>query len=96
MSEVVATGRLRSFRFPIVGTLLQKNLFPRNRLSMVRAGVGQAIALGSVKRSLRGKSGLHRAERQVTPGGCEPTESAAESIPPAIEQSLVGKGEKVR
>jgi len=29
-----------------------------------------------------GKSGLHRVECQVTPGGCEPTASAAESIPP--------------
>jgi len=29
-----------------------------------------------------GKSGLHRAGRQVTPGGREPTESAAENIPP--------------
>jgi len=29
-----------------------------------------------------GKSGLHRAECQVTPGGREPTESAAENTPP--------------
>ena len=29
-----------------------------------------------------GKSGLHRAERQVTPGRREPTESATESRPP--------------
>ena len=29
-----------------------------------------------------GKSGLHRVKRQVTPGGREPTESAAESRPP--------------
>ena len=29
-----------------------------------------------------GKSGLHRAGCQVTPGGREPTESAAESRPP--------------
>ena len=39
-----------------------------------------------------GKSGLHRAECQVTPGGREPTESATERIPPG----LPGKGEKVR
>jgi len=40
----------------------------------------------------RGKSGLHRVERQVTPGRREPTESAAENIPPAY----AGKGEMVR
>ena len=43
----------------------------------------------SVRQSLaglcvRGKSGLHRTRRQVTPGGREPTESATESIPPHI------------
>ncbi|MFT7372016.1 MAG: hypothetical protein ACI9T9_000696, partial [Oleiphilaceae bacterium] len=32
----------------------------------------------------RGKSGLHRAECQVTPGGRKPTESAAESEPPKL------------
>ena len=32
----------------------------------------------------RGKSGLHRVECQVTPGGREPTESAAESEPPTL------------
>ena len=31
-----------------------------------------------------GKSGLHRAECQVTPGRREPTESAAESRPPYL------------
>ncbi len=31
-----------------------------------------------------GKSGLHRAECQVTPGRREPTESAAENKPPLI------------
>ena len=37
-----------------------------------------------LKHCLRGgKSGLHRVECQVTPGGREPTEeSAAENIPP--------------
>ena len=30
----------------------------------------------------RGKSGLHRARRQVTPGGRELTDSATENIPP--------------
>ena len=43
-----------------------------------------------------GKSGLHRAERQVTPGGREPTESAAESEPPTLFSRIAGKGEKVR
>jgi len=48
----------------------------------------------SLFRTLRkgGKSGLRRAECQVTPGGREPTESAAENIPPAN----AGKGEMVR
>jgi len=32
-----------------------------------------------------GKSGLHRAGCQVTPGGREPTESATENIPPALQ-----------
>ena len=32
----------------------------------------------------RGKSGLHRVECQVTPGGRKPTESAAESRPPMV------------
>ena len=39
-----------------------------------------------------GKSGLHRAECQVIPGGRKPTESAAESRPPVF---LAGKGERV-
>ena len=42
-------------------------------------GVGRAVA-GS---NPGGKSGLHWAGCQVTPGGREPTESAAETIPPA-------------
>ena len=41
-----------------------------------------------------GKSGLHRAECQVTPGRREPTESATENIPPCFARS--GKGEMVR
>ena len=40
---------------------------------------------------VRGKSGLHRAGRQVTPGKRELTESATENIPP-----IFGKGEMVR
>ena len=42
----------------------------------------------------RGKSGLQRAKRQVIPGRREPTESAAENIPPV--NSFAGKGEMVR
>ena len=46
----------------------------------------------SLKNSFfRGKSGLQRAGRQVTPGERELTESATENIPP-----FIGKGEKVR
>jgi len=57
-----------------------------------RSGVGQAIAPDDLRIVRGGKSGLHRTERQVTPGGCKPTESATENIPPA----LAGKGEMVR
>ena len=45
--------------------------------------VGQSLGV-ILRVTLGGKSGLHRAERQVTPGGCEPTESAAESRPPKL------------
>ena len=41
---------------------------------------------------IRGKSGLHRAGRQVKPGKRELTDSATENIPPIH----FGKGEKVR
>jgi len=40
--------------------------------------------------TVRGKSGLHRAECQLTAGECELMESTTENIPPQ------GKGEKVR
>ena len=43
-----------------------------------------------------GKSGLHRAGCQVTPGGREPTESAAENIPPKFLFGENGKVEMVR
>ncbi len=52
-------------------------------------GVGQAIA----GRKTGGKSGLHRAGCQVTPGRREPMASATESRPPTL---VVGKGERVR
>jgi len=53
---------------------------------VIGSGFG-AVAFGD-----GGKSGLLRSECQVTPGGCEPTESAAERKPPGSP----GKGEKVR
>ena len=43
----------------------------------------------------RGKSGLHRAECQVTPGQRELTASATESRPPMARRGT-GKGERVR
>ena len=46
----------------------------------------------SLMRCIGGKSGLHRAESQITSGRREPTESATDNIPPAS----VGKGEMVR
>ena len=54
--------------------------------------VGQTIA--AALRGVGGKSGLHRAGRQVTPGGRESMESATENIPP--KRFGAGKGEKVR
>ena len=51
----------------------------------MKPGVGQAVALDKEFILVQGgKSGLHRTECQVTPGGREPTESATENIPPAI------------
>jgi len=58
--------------------------------------VGQTTA--GVLLDAGGKSGLHRAGRQVTPGGCESMESATENIPPKRNWSMAwgaGKGEKV-
>src|SRR5271154_187245 len=43
---------------------------------MVRVGVGQTVAV--CLQAHGGKSGLHRARCQVTPGRREPTESATE------------------
>ena len=42
-----------------------------------------------------GKSGLRRAERRVTPGRREATESATESKPP-MARKRTGKVERVR
>ena len=66
------------------------------RLEKVRVGETTAVIDYSNR---GGKSGLHRAGRQVTPGGREPMESATENIPPKRNWSMTwgaGKGEKVR
>ena len=65
--------------------------------SRLRDGVGQAIAgaqdvaFTDTTLGAGGKSGLHRTGCQVTPGGREPTESAAESRP-LIRLALPGRG----
>jgi len=56
--------------------------------------VDEAVAL-SIK-GKRGKSGLHRAGCQVTPGEREFTASATENKPPISRQFAEGKGEMVR
>ena len=54
-------------------------------------GVGRMVAVAAGD---GGKSGLHRAGCQVTPGRREPTESATENTPPKPKRA--GKGEMVR
>ena len=49
------------------------------------------LSWSSYRLILRGKSGLQRAECQLTTGGRESTASATENKPP-----FYGKGEKVR
>jgi uncharacterized protein with NRDE domain len=56
-----------------VGLELERRLTCDN----ARGGVGQTVA-SSLREACRGKSGLHRARCQVTPGRREPTESATE------------------
>ena len=64
---------------------------------MLAAGVGQTVAASVLAKAARGgKSGLHRAECQVTPGKRELTTSAAESKPPIVNLVDTGKGERVR
>ena len=53
---------------------------PRYRLAVELAR--QPLVAGACALAARGKSGLHRTGRQVTPGKRELTESAAESRPP--------------
>ena len=54
------------------------------------------ISVGDIGLRGGGKSGLHRAECQVIPGGREPTESATENKPPVFTFVKAGKGEMVR
>src|SRR5690606_26514542 len=51
-------------------------------------GVGRDSRVAAMR---RGKSGLHRAGCQVTPGRREPTESATESRPPNGPQGRVAR-----
>ena len=63
-------------------------------LAYCHARARQTVAVGFTG---GGKSGLHRARCQVTPGRREPTESATEIRPPmALRKLRTGKGEKVR
>jgi len=60
--------------------------------------VGRTVAAAFLQGKLSasrggGKSGLHRAKCQVTPGRREPTESATENNRLSLR---AGKGEKVR
>lgn len=63
---------------------------PLNAIIILEAG--QAAA----RLKSGGKSGLHRARRQVTPGGRKSTESAAETIPLCAAIASQSKGEMVR
>ncbi len=63
-----------------------------NHSAIIRFKVGQAIALWLHAKG--GKSGLHRAGCQVTPGRRESTESATENIPPVRALSVVGLSSK--
>ncbi|MFT5421800.1 MAG: hypothetical protein ACI9D5_002559 [Candidatus Endobugula sp.] len=68
------------------------------QLELARQSLGVLLEYSSClfKAALRGKSGLHRVECQVIPGGREPTESAAENKPPRLVNFNCGKGEMVR
>ena len=61
-------------------------MLKRKRLRYNPSRVVQAVAVvfGIYVEDDGGKSGLRRVERQVTPGECELTESAAENKPPAF------------
>ena len=80
-------GRAR-FRGACLGGACLGGARPRR----LRRGAGRRKLAGresagqSLRRAWRrgGKSGLHRAGCQVTPGGREPTESATENIPPGL------------
>ena len=71
---------------------LKMYIFPKIKCNLWLVRVEQAIAGNN--EIIRGKSGLHRIECQVTPGGCEPMERATENIPP--NYLCNGKVEMVR
>lgn len=50
----------------------------------MRAELAEAVAVLPARDQNGGKSGLQRAECQVTPGKRELTESATENIPPRL------------
>ena len=77
----------------VVANVIHVNLRAGSRPSS-RYRVYSNYPLVDIRGRGGGKSGLHRAECQVTPGRREPTESAAENIPP--KQFAAGKGEMVR
>ena len=79
-------------RFPTPDSRLPipDSRFPDRRTIPRRSRPDSRVIFGC-----RGKSGLHRARCQVTPGRREPTESATESRPPMAREGS-GKGETVR
>lgn len=56
---------------------------PNSSQMLVYCPLGEEVIAGWL-RLVRGKSGLHRAGRWVTPRRGNPTESATEKIPPAL------------
>lgn len=71
-----------------------KNSRKTNKLCYnIALGRPDERCLFSAKEMKGGKSGLHRAECQLTAGRCKPTTSATESRPPF--NLLNGKGERV-
>ena len=51
---------------------------------MGRVAAGFNLETFGLKIEAGGKSGLHMAERRVTPGGGNPRDSATESKPPSV------------
>ena len=77
------------FRFTFASTRVIGYFIGGSRLN-------SCFAMGVYRSLRRGKSGLHWARCQVTPGRREPTESATENKPPVYASAQMGKGEKVR